>query len=165
MRGCSAPGDGGVQRQGAREGRQRFPEAAGLAQGIAQIHPGIGIAGPQPQRALQQGQGGGTVAALGLDHPEQMQRIEVPRFTVEHLPISPGRRVQATLAVQGHGRGQQGVSVVGQGALRMARWFSDGGSLSQIRGFGPARCAIRRAIPRAPSASGGSVRGMRLNPA
>jgi len=89
--------------------------ATRLAQGIAQIHPGIGIAGPQPQRALQQGQSGGAVAALGLDHPEQMQRIEVPWFTVEHLPISLGRRGQPALAMQGNGRGQQAVNVVGQG--------------------------------------------------
>src|SRR5882724_11225611 len=90
----------GRQRQRLVEGRQRLVAALERMQHQRKVRQGVGRAGLHLKSRADEAVGLAGLAALVVQHAEQMQRIEIVALRLEHARVEARRLVEAALLMQ-----------------------------------------------------------------
>ena len=98
------------QRVGPTKGLQRFLEPLQVLQRVASVGQDRGVVrvelqGPAHQFGRSQG-----VAGLRRNNAQQVQRIDVPRLDLQHLPVQRARLRQLASLMQRQAPGEEGGS-------------------------------------------------------
>ncbi len=140
-----------IQAQRRLVAVQRRAGAAQVLQRGAQVAVRARLLRVDGQRVRDQARRQRRIAALALDHAQQVQGVELARRGLQHLPVQRLGRVQPALPVQLHGLLQQRVRVRAHRDQLQLRSVFDSGS-SRTRCPVAAKIALHTA-----GASGGNA--------